>query len=73
MVQNADIFLENVFVPDNNRLEKATDFATGANKILEHSRIKVSWGAVGIAAGAYEAALRYSMSRTQFGKPIAKF
>jgi hypothetical protein len=34
MVQNADILLENVFVPDNNRLAKALDFATGANIIL---------------------------------------
>lgn len=57
MVQNADVNLDNVFVPDHNKLAKATDFATGTNKILEHSRIKVIWGAVGCAAGAYEAAL----------------
>ena len=68
MVQNADITLDNVFVPDNNRLAKALDFATGANKILEHSRIKVCWGAVGIAAGAYEASLRFVMQRKQFGR-----
>lgn len=73
LVQNADIKLENVFVPDHNKLEKAKDFATGTNKILEHSRIKVCWGAVGIAAGAYEAALRYTTNRKQFGKPIAAF
>ena len=73
MVQNADITLDNVFVPDNMRLEKATDFATGANKILEQSRIKVCWGAVGIASGAYEAALKYTMKRKQFGRPIASF
>jgi alkylation response protein AidB-like acyl-CoA dehydrogenase len=73
IVQNADIFLENVFVPDNNRLAKATDFGNGANMLLETSRIKVAWGAVGIAAGAYEAALAYSLKRKQFGKPIAGF
>lgn len=73
MVQNADIYLENVFVPDHNKLAKATDFATGTNKILEHSRIKVIWGAVGCAAGAYEAALHYTLKRKQFGKPIASF
>jgi alkylation response protein AidB-like acyl-CoA dehydrogenase len=73
MVQNADIVLDNVFVPENNRLAKATDFATGANKCLEHSRIKVGWGACGLAAGAYEAALRYTMARKQFGRPIASF
>ena len=73
IVQNADVFLENVFVPDHNKLAKATDFATGTNKILEHSRIKVIWGAVGCAAGAYEAALQYTLNRKQFGKPIAAF
>lgn len=73
MVQNGDILLENVFVPDHNRLAKATDFATGTNKILEHSRIKVCWGAVGTAAGAYEAALQYTLKRKQFGKPLAGF
>ena len=55
--------MENVFVPDNNKLAKADDFATGTNKILEHSRIKVAWAAVGLAAGAYEAALRFSLNR----------
>ena len=73
MVQNGDITLTNVFVPENNRLAKATDFATGTNVILEHSRIKVAWCATGIAAGAYEAALRYAMQRQQFGKRIASF
>ncbi len=73
MVQNADIFLENVFVPDHNKLAKGQDFASGVNVILEHSRIKVCWGAVGCAAGAYEAALRFTMKRKQFGKPIAAF
>lgn len=55
------------------RLAKATDFATGTNVILEHSRLKVAWGAVGIACGAYEAALKYALERKQFGKSIAAF
>lgn len=54
------------------RLEKATDFAS-TNLILEHSRVKVAWGAVGLACGAYEAALKYTLERKQFGKPIAAF
>ena len=73
MVQNGDITLTNVFVPATNRLEKAKDFTTGTNVILEHSRLKVAWCATGVAAGAYEAALRYTMQRNQFGKPIAAF
>lgn len=55
------------------RLAKATDFATGTNVILEHSRLKVAWGGVGIACGAYEAALKYALERKQFGKSIASF
>lgn len=31
--------MNDVFVPENNRLEKALDFASGANNILKHSRI----------------------------------
>lgn len=56
---------------DRNRLTKATDFTTGTNLILGLSRIKVCWGTIGIAVGAYEAALRYTLERKQFGKPIA--
>jgi len=62
-----------VFVPDKNKLEFATDFATGTNKILESSRLVVSWMGAGCATGAYEAALKYSLERKQFGRPIAKF
>lgn len=36
---SGDIYLEDVFVPDNNRLEKATDFATGTGVALEFSRL----------------------------------
>ena len=55
------------------RLAKALDFATGANTILKHSRISIAWLAVGIAAGAYEAAFEYCQKRQQFGKPIAGY
>lgn len=53
---SGDIDLKDVFVKSSNRLEKALDFATGANNILKHSRIQVAWLAVGIAAGAMEKA-----------------
>ena len=73
VTQNADITLTNCFVPDRNKLTKATDFATGTNAILEASRVMIAWMACGIAAGAYEAALKYCLNRVQFGRPIAKF
>lgn len=55
--------MTDVFVPDNMRLEKAKDFASGPNAILEQSRIGVAWFASGVASGAYEAALRYALNR----------
>ena len=55
--------MKDVFVPDKNKLSKATNFATGAGKILMNSRIGIAWMCVGVAAGAYEAAVKYCMSR----------
>lgn len=72
-VQNADIYLENVFVPDANKCELARDFTTGTKDVLKHSRIYVAWIAAGIAAGACEAAFKYTQERIQFKRPIAQF
>mmetsp|Transcript_24010 Transcript_24010/g.36908 ORF Transcript_24010/g.36908 Transcript_24010/m.36908 type:complete len:248 (+) Transcript_24010:186-929(+) len=63
LMENADIQFHDVFVPDHNRLAKATNFATGANRILRQSRLIYAWSGVGIAAGAYEAALKYCLQR----------
>jgi glutaryl-CoA dehydrogenase len=63
MIENAVIHLDKVYVPPMNKLAKATNFATGANKILEKSRLIVGWSTVGIAAGAYESALNYVLNR----------
>jgi glutaryl-CoA dehydrogenase len=71
-VQNADITLTDVVVPERLRLQNANTFFDTAN-VLTHSRIAVAWEAVGCARGAYEVALRYACEREQFGRPIAKF
>lgn len=55
------------------RLEKAKDFQSGTNIILKHSRLQVAWIGAGIAAGAYEAALKYTQQRIAFKRPIAGF
>lgn len=70
MVQNADITLENVVVPESLRLQNANTFKDTA-RVLRLTRAEVAWAAVGVAVGAYEAALRYTKERVQFGKPIA--
>lgn len=69
-VQNADITLEDVRVPESRRLQRADSFRATA-EVLRLTRTEVAWQAVGISVGAYEAALRYARERVQFGKPIA--
>jgi len=69
-VQNADIVLDNVVVPESLRLANAKSFRDTAT-VLRLTRAEVAWAAVGTAIGAYEAALAYSRERSQFGKPIA--
>ena len=71
-VQNALITLEDVRVPEENRLQEAHSFRDTAN-VLRMTRAGVAWSAVGCARGAYEHALRYAMDRHQFGKPIVEF
>ncbi|MCU1407656.1 MAG: acyl-CoA dehydrogenase [Glaciihabitans sp.] len=69
IVQNADIVLENVVVPEANRLQNANSFRETA-AVLRLTRAEVAWAAVGNSIGAYEAAVGYSKERIQFGKPI---
>jgi alkylation response protein AidB-like acyl-CoA dehydrogenase len=71
-VQNAEITLDGVRVPEENRLQGATSFRSTAD-VLRMTRASVAWSAVGCSRGAYEHALRYAKSRTQFGKPIVEF
>ncbi len=71
-VINADITLENVFVPEENRLPFARSFRDTAN-ILKNTRYGVAWEAVGHAQAAYELAREYTLQREQFGRPIAGF
>ena len=72
VVQNALITLDNVRVPEENRLEQATSFRDTA-KVLRLTRAGVAWQATGCARGAYEYALAYAGERQQFGRPIAGF
>ncbi|MBF4633335.1 acyl-CoA dehydrogenase family protein [Agreia pratensis] len=70
IVQNADITLTDVRIPESLRLQNANSFRDTA-KVLRLTRAEVAWAAVGNSIGAYEAALRYTKERVQFGKPIA--
>ena len=71
-VQNALITLTDCRVPDTDRLQNANSFKDTAN-VLRMTRAGVAWQAVGCGRGAYELALKYTLERKQFGRPIAGF
>ncbi|MEU5875544.1 acyl-CoA dehydrogenase family protein [Glycomyces sp. NPDC047369] len=71
-VQNADITLTGVEVPEADRLQRIDSFKDLAG-VLGPTRVGVAWEAMGIALGAHEAAVRYAGEREQFGRPIASF
>jgi glutaryl-CoA dehydrogenase len=68
----ADISLEGVRVPVENRLPGARSFKD-TTRALAVVRCGVAWESLGHAVAAYEAALAYAQERKQFGKPIASF
>ncbi len=70
IVQNADITLDNVVIPDTLRLQNAHSFRETAT-VLRLTRADVAWAAVGNSIGAYEGALAYAGERKQFGVEIA--
>lgn len=72
VVQNAQVTLDDVRVPAENKLANANHFADTA-KVLKMTRAGVAWIATGCALGAFEHALAYARRRRQFGKPIAGF
>ena len=72
VVQNAEIHLRGVRVPEASRLANASSFED-TSKVLKVTRMGVAWAATGCARGAYEHALRYTKEREQFGQPIAGF
>ena len=72
IVQNGHITLKDVRVPEANRLQGGNSFRDTA-RVLKVTRYAVGWMSTGCAMGAYEAALKYSQERLQFGKPIGSF
>ena len=72
MMQNAHLTLEGVRVPESMRLHNVNSFRDVA-AMLRAMRSDVAWIATGIAAGAFEAALRYVTERRQFGRTLGSF
>lgn len=71
-VQNADITLTDVVVPEERRLQRANSFRETA-QVLLLTRADVAWQAIGNSIGAYEAAVAYVKEREQFGRKLSSF
>ncbi|NMO89136.1 acyl-CoA dehydrogenase family protein [Actinomycetospora sp. TBRC 11914] len=73
ITQNADITLDGVRVPEENRLSGGKGTFADAGAVLRRTRGNASWACTGVQMAAYELALSYAQEREQFGRPIAGF
>ena len=71
--ETAEMIFDNCRVPDANRMGEVGEGFRQALKVLDGGRISIASLSLGIAKGAYEAALKYSQERHQFDKPISSF
>ncbi len=71
--ETASVVFEDCSVPQQNLLGNEGEGFTQAMKILDGGRISIAALSVGIAQGAFEAAVKYAKERHQFGQPIAEF
>ena len=69
----AEVVMEDCHLSDAQRLGPEGQGFVDAMRVLDGGRISIAALALGMARGAYEAALAYAAERKQFGKPIAEF
>ncbi len=68
-----ELVFENCFVPDSHYLPGSEKGLSAPLSCLTQARYGIAWGAIGAAMACYQAALEYTQSRSQFGKPLASF
>jgi hypothetical protein len=71
--ETAELIFDNCKIPKGNVLGSVGKGFVQALKVLDGGRISIAALGLGIAKGAYQAALQYSKEREQFGKPISHF
>jgi alkylation response protein AidB-like acyl-CoA dehydrogenase len=71
--ETASVVFEDCYVPEENLLGTEGEGFLQCMQVLDGGRISIAALSVGIAQGAYEAAVKYAKERQQFGKPIAEF
>ena len=70
--ETAELVFDNCRIPEGNLLGKVGEGFIQAMKVLDGGRISIAALSLGIAKGAYKAALQYSKERVQFGKAICE-
>lgn len=71
--ETAELIFEDCRIHKDNILGNVGDGFVQAMKVLDGGRISIASLGLGIAKGAYEAAVKYSKERHQFGQPISNF
>lgn len=71
--ETAEMIFEDCRIPQEDVLGEIGEGFIQAMKVLDGGRISIAALSVGIAKGAYDAALKYSKEREQFGQPISRF
>jgi len=71
--ETSEVLFENCSIPAGQRLGEEGQGFVNAMQVLDSGRIGIAALSVGLAQGAWEAALRYSKQRKAFGKAISKF
>ena len=68
-----EVLFENLRLPGSQLLGKPGEGFVDSLRILDGGRISIAALSVGIAQGAFDAALKYAKQRKQFGRPISEF
>ena len=71
--ETAEMIFQDCWIPDSQRLGEVGEGFIQSLKVLDGGRISIAALSLGIAYGAYDAALQYAKERHQFGQPIANF
>ena len=71
--ETTEIIFDNCRIPDANRIGNIGDGFKQSMKVLDGGRISIAALSLGMAKGAYEAAVQYAKERQQFDQPIANF
>jgi glutaryl-CoA dehydrogenase len=68
----SELMLQDCVIPEENVLPGSSGLKSPL-MCLSQARYGIAWGAVGAAMSCFDAALKYSKERVQFGRPIAGF